>query len=59
MCLDGKRFEHQHVDIDFMFKTIHSGSTRLFFGVGLARLIIERQRTFVSDAESFIQMVKV
>ncbi len=58
-CLDGHEFEIRPIDIECMFKIVHSGSTRLFLGAAISKLIIERQRSFVSNAESFVQVVKV
>ena len=59
MCLNGRKFEIQPVDIDCMFRIVHNESARLCLGAGLSKLINEHQRSFISNAESFVQMVKV
>ena len=58
-CLDGKQFDVEQVDIEYLFKTVHSKSTRLFLGPGLSKLLIERQKEFLKNVHAFVQALKV
>ena len=53
------QFEVEQVDIEYIFKTIHKGSTRLFLGPSLSKLLIERQKDFIKNPQAFVQALKV
>ena len=58
--IEGTRIEVEQVDIEDIFKTLHSGGDKQFFlGPGLSESIIERQRDFIQNPLALMHAMKV
>ena len=58
-CLESQQLEVDQANMEEVFKAICHGSAKLFFGPGLSKILLERQKESVQSPPVLLQALKV